>query len=179
MVKTFSKIEINTIKTIAKNVAPYAAKKERVENQIKEVEEKVAEQIRKRVAEKIEKLEAEKKSYQDIIDSMNDTVKKITNGYTTEDLVNRVVEHTGKMDEKTGKEILQTRYVLKYPETVVPPVEGEGQAAQEGEGDSQEAAGDAAPAEEAQPEGAEDTAGQDAGVQAESADPFAQENGWQ
>jgi hypothetical protein len=44
----------------------------------------------------------------------------MTGGYTTEDLVTREVVHTGKMDSKTGKEILQTRYILKYPDTVVP-----------------------------------------------------------
>ena len=126
MEKTFSKIEISTIKSIAKNVAPYVAKKQKVDAQIAEVEEKVAEAIRKRAQEKIEKLEAEKKSYQDIIDSMNATVKKMTGGYTTEDLVNCVKEGTGKMDEK-GKEIIQTRYILKYPETIVPPTtEGAG-----------------------------------------------------
>ena len=35
----------------------------------------------------------------------------------------REVTKTGKFDQKTGKEIIQTRYVLKYPETVVPPTE--------------------------------------------------------
>lgn len=119
MEKVFSKIEINTIKSIAKNVAPYVTKKQKIEQQIAEVEEKVAEAIRKRAQEKIEKLEAEKASYQDIIDSMNATVKKMTGGYTTEDLVNCVKEGTGKLDDK-GKEIMQTRFVLKYPETVVP-----------------------------------------------------------
>ena len=100
-------------------LAPYVSKKQKIEQQIAEVEEKVAEQIRKRASEKIEKLEAEKASYQDIIDSMNATVKKMTGGYTTEDLVDCVKEGTGKMDDK-GKEIMQTRYVLKYPETVIP-----------------------------------------------------------
>lgn len=123
MEKTFSKIEINLIKSQAKNAAPYVAKKQKIDAQIKEVEEKVAEQIRKRAQEKIEKLEAEKKSYQTIIDSMNQTVKTITGGYTTEDLVISKKEGTGNIDPNTGKEIMKTVYVLKYPETVVPPTE--------------------------------------------------------
>lgn len=123
MEKTFSKIEINLIKSQAKNAAPYVAKKQKIDAKIKEVEEKIAEQIRKRAQEKIEKLEAEKKSYQTIIDSMNQTVKTITGGYTTEDLVISKKEGTGNIDPNTGKEIMKTVYVLKYPETVVPPTE--------------------------------------------------------
>lgn len=120
MEKRFSKIEISSIKTIAKNVTPYVNKKNKVDEKIKEIHEKVEEMIKKRVEKKVAKLEAEKAGYQAIIDSMNATVKHITGGYTTEDLVNREVVKTGKLDQN-GKEILQTRYTLKYPETVVPP----------------------------------------------------------
>lgn len=122
MEKRFSKIEISSIKTIAKNVTPYVNKKNKVDEKIKEIHEKVEEMIKKRVEEKVAKLEAEKAGYQAIIDSMNATVKHITGGYTTEDLVNREVVKTGKLDQN-GKEILQTRYTLKYPETVVPVLE--------------------------------------------------------
>jgi hypothetical protein len=121
MEKTFSKIEISVIKSTAKNVDKYVAMKQKVEAQINDVEKKVAEAIRKRVAEKIKKLEAEKAGYQTIIDSMNAPVKQITGGYTTEDLVDIKKEATGSMDPKTGKEIMKTVYVLKYPDTVVPP----------------------------------------------------------
>ena len=121
MEKTFSKIEISVIKSAAKNAAPYVAKKHKLEAQIKEVEEKVAEQIRKRAEEKIEKIRLEMNGYQSIIDSLNASVKQITGGYTTEDLVDIKKEATGQMDQKTGKEIFKTVYALKYPETVVPP----------------------------------------------------------
>ena len=121
MEKTFSKIEISVIKSAAKNAAPYVAKKQKLDAQIKEVEEKVAEQIKKRVEEKVQKLEAEKAGYQAIIDSLNASVKQITGGYSTEELIDIKKEATGQMDQKTGKEIFKTVYVLKYPETVVPP----------------------------------------------------------
>ena len=125
--KNFSKIEISVIKSAAKNAAPYVTKKQKLEEQIREVEEKVAEQIRKRAEEKIEKIRAEMNGYQAIIDSLNASVKQITGGYTTEDLIDIKKEATGQMDQKTGKEIFKTVYVLKYPETVVPPtVEGAG-----------------------------------------------------
>lgn len=123
MEKTFSKIEISVIKSAAKNAAPYVAKKQKLEAQIKEVEEKVAEQIKKRAEEKIEKIKLEMAGYQSIIDSLNASVKQITGGYTTEDLIDIKKEATGSMDPKTGKEIFKTVYALKYPETVVPPTE--------------------------------------------------------
>ena len=121
--KNFSKIEISVIKSTAKNVAPFVAKKAKVDAQIEETKAK----IQKTLEEKLQKLEAEKAGYQSIIDSMNGAVKQITNGYTTEELVDVKKEATGQMDQKTGKEIFKTVYVLKYPETVVPPTtEGAG-----------------------------------------------------
>ena len=117
MEKTFSKIEIQVIKSTAKNVAPFVAKKAKVDEQIASTKEK----IQKMLEEKLQKLELEKKAYQDIIDSMNGTVKQITGGYTTEDLIEVKKEATGQMDKSTGKEIMKTVYALKYPETVVPP----------------------------------------------------------
>ena len=113
--KTFSKIEISVIKSTAKNVAPFVTKKDKVDEQIAEVKEK----MQKMLEEKLQKLEAEKADYQAIIDSMNQTVKQITGGYTTEDLITVTKEGTGQMNEK-GKEIMKTCYNLKYPETVVP-----------------------------------------------------------
>jgi len=99
--KNFSKIEIAVIKRTAQNVAQFVNKKEKLNAKIAE-------------------LEAEKASLQPIIDSFQGPIKEMTGGYTTEDLVTRETVHTGKMDSKTGKEILQTRYILKYPETVIP-----------------------------------------------------------
>ena len=115
MGKVFSKIEISVIKSTAKNVAPFVIKKDRVNVQIEEVKEK----MRRTLEEKLQKLEAEKAGYQSIIDSMNQAVKQITGGYTTEDLITITKEGTGQMGEN-GKEIMKTCYNLKYPETVIP-----------------------------------------------------------
>ena len=115
MEKTFSKIEISVIKSTAKNVAPFVAKKAKVDEQIAATKEK----IQKMLEEKLQKLEAEKAGYQSIIDSMNQAVKQITGGYTTEDLITITKEGTGQMGEN-GKEIMKTCYNLKYPETVIP-----------------------------------------------------------
>ena len=42
--------------------------------------------------------------------------------FRSEDLVEKVIETTGAVD-KNGKPVKVTKYVLKYPETVIPPVE--------------------------------------------------------
>ena len=48
----------------------------------------------------------------------------MTGGYTTEDLVEKVVETTSSVD-KDGNPVKATKYVLKYPDTVVPtPIVG-------------------------------------------------------
>ena len=104
MEKKFSKLQIAAIKRTAQNVAQFTTKKERLDAKIAE-------------------LEAEKKLLQPMIDAFQGPIKEMTGGYTTEDLVQREVIKTGKLDSKTGKEIIQTRFVLKYPETVIPPVQ--------------------------------------------------------
>ena len=121
MEKKFSKIEIAVIKRTAQNVAQFVGKKEKLDAKIAE-------------------LEAEKAALQPIIDSFQGPIKDMTGGYTTEDLVIREVVHTGKMDAKTGKEILQTRFVLKYPETVVPVDTAEEAPAQASPEEAMEAA---------------------------------------
>ena len=115
MEKTFSKIEISVIKSTAKNVAPFVTKKAKVDEQIAATKEK----IQKMLEEKLQKLEVEKAGYQSIIDSMNQAVKQITGGFTTEDLIVITKEGTGQMGDN-GKEIMKTCYNLKYPETVIP-----------------------------------------------------------
>lgn len=112
MEKKFSKIEIAVIKRTAQNVNQFVTKKEKLDAKIAE-------------------LEAEKAALQPIIDSFQGPIKEMTGGFTTEDLIIKETVGTGKMDEKTGKEIMQTRYVLKYPDTVI-PVETSSEAASEG-----------------------------------------------
>ena len=104
MEKKFNKIQIAAIKRTAQNVAQFTTKKEKLDAKIAE-------------------LEAEKAALQPMIDAFQGPIKEMTGGYTTEDLVKREVIHTGKLDQKTGKEIMQTRYSLKYPETVIPVAE--------------------------------------------------------
>lgn len=102
--KTFTTREIAQIKRTAQNVAPIVAKRDRVLAKVKEL-----------YAE-LETLDAQ-------IDAWETAVKAMTNGFTTNDLVDRVVNETTTAE---GKVVKTVTYVLKFPDTVVPaesPVE--------------------------------------------------------
>lgn len=98
--KEFSKFEIATIKRTAQSVASMVIKKNKIKAQLDE-------------------LQAEYDQLAAIQEQYEAPIKTMTGGYTTEDLVERVVENTGKVD-KEGRPIKQTKYNLKYPKTVIP-----------------------------------------------------------
>lgn len=100
--KKFSKFEIATIKRTAQNVNPMVTKKEKLKEQIDALQEEY------------EKLTAMQDQYEA-------SIRTMTGGYGTEDLVAKVIETTGALD-KNGKPVKITKYVLKYPDTVIPPV---------------------------------------------------------
>lgn len=96
--KTFTTREIAQIKRTAQNVAPIVAKRERV-------------------YDKIKSLYMELETLDTQIDAWETAVKAMTNGFTTNDLVDRVVNETTTAD---GKVVKTVTYVLKFPDTVVP-----------------------------------------------------------
>lgn len=96
--KTFTTREIAQIKRTAQNVAPIVAKRERVYDKIKSL------------YMELETLDAQ-------IDAWETAVKAMTNGFTTNDLVDRVVNVVTTAE---GKAVKTVTYVLKFPETVVP-----------------------------------------------------------
>lgn len=98
--KTFSKFEIATIKRTAQNVNPMVTRKKRLKEAIEKMQAEY------------EKLDAQQAEYEAAI-------KTLTGGYTTEDLVEKIVEPT--TINKNGNEVRFVKYVLKYPDTVVPP----------------------------------------------------------
>lgn len=103
--KKISKWELAAIKRAAQNVNPMVTKKNKIKAKIAELKE-------------------EYDSLCAIQEQYEAPVKAITGGYTTEDIYDKVIEDTGKVD-KDGKPIKVTKYVLKYPETVIPvPTEG-------------------------------------------------------
>lgn len=98
--KEFSKFEIASIKRVAQNVSSMVIKKNKIKAQIDKLQEEY------------DQLVAMQEQYEAPIRTM-------TGGYSSEDLFERVVEDTGKVD-KEGRPIKQTKYNLKYPKTVIP-----------------------------------------------------------
>lgn len=99
--KKFTKFEIATIKRTAQNVSPMVSKKRKIAAQIIALKEEYD-----NLAKMQEQYEA--------------SIRTMTGGFSTEDLVNKVVETTNSLD-KNGNPIKVTKFVLKYPDTVVPP----------------------------------------------------------
>ena len=102
--KKFSKFEIATIKRTAQSVNPMVSKKAKLKEQI-------------------DALQTEHDQLNTMQEQYEASIKTMTGGYGTEDLVDKVIETTSAVD-KNGKPIKVTKYVLKYPETVI-PVEAE------------------------------------------------------
>ena len=93
MNKKFSKFEIAVLKRTAQNVNPMVTKKAKL-------------------LEKIAELQDEYNKLSVMQDKYEASIKEMTGGYSTEDLITKVVETSGK--------VKVTKYVLKYPETVIP-----------------------------------------------------------
>lgn len=95
----FNKFFKGQLKRTAQNVYPSIEKKNRLQK-------------------KIDELRVEIENLDKFITANEVAIKEVT-GYSVVDLVEREVVDTGKKD-KDGKPIKQTKYNLKYPETVVP-----------------------------------------------------------
>lgn len=72
-----------------------------------------------KINETINQLQEEYNELTTQYEEYNAPIKRLTGGYTSNELVDRVVTNTGKMD-KNGNEIKTVQWVLKYPETIVP-----------------------------------------------------------
>lgn len=107
--KELSKFEIAAIKRTAQNVNAMVTKKTKLK-------------------EKIDALQAEYDQIEEAQEQFETPIKKMTGGYGTEDLIMKVIEDTGKLD-KDGKPIKLAKYVLKYPDTILPPIMDNGDGA--------------------------------------------------
>ena len=99
----FNKFELSTIKRTAQNVNPMVSRK----NKIKAKMAELAAEFNK-LAEAQEQFEA--------------PIRTITGGYSSEDLVEKVIEDTGKLD-KNGNPVKVTKWIFRYPDTIIPPHE--------------------------------------------------------
>lgn len=130
MKKEFSKFFIASLKRTAQNVSPLVRRKQKLQAEIADRENEL-------------------KSIQVQLDTYEAPIKEATGGYGTEDLIIRTVEVTDKVD-KDGKPLKQTKWNLRYPETIV-PVEEAAEATEATEPDDEaEASTVEAPAENAE-----------------------------
>lgn len=102
-IKTFSKFELARMKRTAQNVDQFITKKNKVIAKIQELQKEL---------EAIEKL----------IEVTDASTKLMTDGYGTEDIIEKKVTATGKTD-KNGNMIKVTTYEFKYPETIIPVID--------------------------------------------------------
>lgn len=98
--RKFSKFEIAAIKNTAKSVNHLVTKKTKLKEQI-------------------EALQSEYNTTEEMQNQYEAPIKTMTGGYGTEDLVDKVVETTNSVD-KNGNPIKIAKYVLKYPDTIIP-----------------------------------------------------------
>ena len=109
MEKKLNQMQLGIVKRIAQNVNGNF--------------EKVA-----KLNEKIDALIEERDTLQTMIDEMEAPVVRMTGGYKSTDLYDKVIvpqfneDGTPKVNEKTGYQVKTTKYVLKYPDTILPPV---------------------------------------------------------
>lgn len=103
--KEFNRTFIASMKNIAKSISSSVKERDKLEREIAVREARIAD-INK-----------------DIEDS--EAIVRRKTGYGVMDLVKREVIDTGKVD-KHGNPVRYTQYNLIYPDTVVPPVESEG-----------------------------------------------------
>lgn len=93
--KQFKQFEITTIKRTAQNVAPLVAKRDKLFKKRDEIQAELDITIKS-------------------IAAFEEPIKVMTGGFSSEELTKRVVNDKG-----------QAKYVLRYPDTVVPPVTSE------------------------------------------------------
>lgn len=107
MEKKLNQMQLGIVKRIAQNVNGNF--------------EKVA-----KLNEKITTLIEERDTLQTMIDEMEAPVIRMTGGYKSTDLYDKVIvpqfneDGTPKLNDKTGYQIKTTKYILKYPNTILP-----------------------------------------------------------
>lgn len=102
--KKIDKFLTAQIRRTAQNVSSLVRRKQKLQSEINE---------------RVKELE----SVQSQIDLYEVPIKEATGGFTTEQLIDRVVEDTGKVGAD-GKPIKITKWVFKYPETIIPDYDG-------------------------------------------------------
>lgn len=94
MVNKITKLSQSVIKSTASNIDKYNQKKEKIE-------------------EKIAALTEELNEINETIDTWQKPIMSMTGGFTTDQLIEKIVDTSGKTTI--------TKFAFKYPDTIVPP----------------------------------------------------------
>ena len=127
MENKFSQKQIANWRRVRQNIEADLTKLAKVDEKIQSIQadyEKKAQNLKAKYDEKIKDIQTEAETLRQMIDIQETPVKVATGGFTTQDIFAKEWQVNDKVDTN-GKQIRKAIYVLRYPETIVPPVETE------------------------------------------------------
>lgn len=101
--KEFTKFELARLKRTAQNVDQYLKQKAKLNAKIEEIKKELV-------------------SIQQMIDLTDAPTVAMTGGYSTEQIIKKVVVPTDQVD-KNGNVIKKVTFEFIYPDTIIPPME--------------------------------------------------------
>ena len=128
MENKFSQKQIANWRRVRQNIEADLVKLNKVDEKIQSIQadyEEKAQALKAKFDEKIKDIQTEAETLRQMIDIQETPVKVATGGFTTQDIFAKEWQVNDKVDAN-GKQIRKAVYVLRYPETIVPPVETEG-----------------------------------------------------
>ena len=127
MENKFSQKQIANWRRVRQNIEADLVKLNKVDEKIQSIQadyEEKAQALKAKYEEKIKDIQTEAETLRQMIDIQETPVKVATGGFTTQDIFAKEWQVNDKVDTN-GKQIRKAIYVLRYPETIVPPVETE------------------------------------------------------
>ena len=127
MENKFSQKQIANWRRVRQNIEADLTKLAKVDEKIQSIQadyEEKAQALKAKYEEKIKDIQTEAETLRQMIDIQETPVKIATGGFTTQDIFVKEWQINDKVDAN-GKQIRKAVYVLRYPETIVPPVETE------------------------------------------------------
>ena len=125
--KNFTQKQIANWRRVRQNIEADLTKLAKVDEKIQSIQadyEEKAQALKAKYDEKIKDIQTESDTLRQMIDIQETPVKVATGGFTTQDIFAKEWQVNDKVDTN-GKQIRKAIYVLRYPETIVPPVKTE------------------------------------------------------
>ena len=127
MENKFSQKQIANWRRVRQNIEADLVKLNKVDEKIQSIQadyEEKAQALKAKYDEKIKDIQTESDTLRQMIDIQETPVKIATGGFTTQDIFAKEWQVNDKVDTN-GKQIRKAIYVLRYPETIIPPVKTE------------------------------------------------------